>query len=300
MERMRIGLVGATGVGKTGLALELARAEPRLALFSCDSMAVYRGMDLGTAKPDSKELGAITYRLVDLADPGQEFSVADYQRAAGSAENVLAAGQVPLYVGGTGLYFSAVFDRLAIPPSDPMVREGIANELGAVGAAEMHRRLAEVDPLAASRIEPGNVRRIVRALEVIAITGRRFSSFGPGLAAYREPGGLLFGLQMEFELLDARIEARVSELLGRGWLAECERLLAAGPLSRTAAQAIGYHELFSVLRGEAILDQVVPVIVARTRRLARRQRSWFRRDPRIVWHEDPAELGAALLQVVGE
>ena len=296
---MRIGLVGATGVGKTGLALELARAEPRLALFSCDSMAVYRGMDLGTAKPDPDELRGIAYRLVDLADPGKEFSVADYQRAAEAAEAALEPGQVPLYVGWTGLYVNSVFDRLAIPPSDPLVREGIEAELRAVGAPEMHRRLSELDPLAASRMEPGNARRIARALEVIAITGRRFSSFGPGLSAYHEPGGKLFGLQMDFDLLDRRIEARVEELLGLGWLAECERLLAAGPLSRTAAQAIGYRELFSVLRGEATLAQAVPVIVARTRRLARRQRSWFRRDPRIAWHEDPAELGAALVRLVG-
>lgn len=298
MWRMRIGLVGATGVGKTGLALELARAEPRLALFSCDSMAVYRGMDLGTAKPGPEELGGVTYHLIDLADPGQEFSVADFQRAAEAEESALAPGRVPLYVGGTGLYVSAVFDRLAIPPSDPDVRSSIEAELAVVGPAAMHRRLLELDPLAASRMEQGNARRIVRALEVIAITGRPFSSFGPGLSSYREPGGRLFGLQMDFELLDRRIAARVSELLELGWLDECERLLAGGPLSRTASQAIGYHELFSVLRGEIELAEAVPVIIQRTRRLARRQRSWFRRDPRIAWREDPAELGADLLELL--
>ena len=295
---MRIGLVGATGVGKTGLALELARAEPRLALFSCDSMAVYRGMDLGTAKPGAEQLAGLAYRLVDLADPGEEFSVADYQRAAEAAEAALEPGQVALYVGGTGLYVSAIFDRLAIPPSDPEARASIEAELAVAGAAEMHRRLAEADPLAASRIEPGNARRIVRALEVISITGRRFSSFGPGLSAYHEPGGRLFGLQMDFELLDRRIEARVTELLELGWLEECERLLEAGPLSRTASQAIGYQELFSVVRGETGLAEAVPAIVRRTRRLARRQRSWFRRDPRISWYDDPAELGMELLELL--
>lgn len=297
---MRIGLVGATGVGKTGLALELARTEPRLALFSCDSMAVYRGMDLGTAKPGHDELRGLAYRLIDLADPGEEFSVADYQRAAEDAESALEPGQVALYVGGTGLYVSAVFDRLSIPPGDPEVRASIEAELAVVGPEELHRRLSVVDPLAASRMEPGNARRIVRALEVMAITGRSFSSFGPGLSAYHESGGRLFGLRMDFELLDRRIEARVSELLEQGWLQECERLLAAGPLSRTASQAIGYQELFSVLRGEITLAEAVPVIVRRTRRLARRQRSWFRRDPRIAWHDDPAELGADLLELLRE
>ncbi len=297
--RERIALIGATGIGKTALSLELARSDARVALFSCDSMAVYTHMDLGTAKPTPGELGSLKYRLIDLVMPTEEFSVAAFQRHALDAEAELGDEEVALYVGGSGLYHAVIFDALVIPPSDLAVRAALEAELAAVGFVEMYARLAAQDLAAAAKIEANNSRRLIRALEVIEITQRPFSSFGPGMTAYANRGELLFGLDTELAELDLRIEARVHELIEAGWVKECEELAELGELSRSASYAIGYRELFAYLDGEITLEAAIVATIARTRRLVRRQRSWFSRDPRIIWFSEPAKLRDAIYEHLG-
>ena len=287
--------MGATGAGKTKLSLELARHEARIALFSCDSMAVYRQMDIGTAKPSSAELGGLTYRLIDLVDPSEEFSIAAFQAHAKAAEDELRDGEVALYVGGSGLYHSAIFNSLVIPPSDPAVRATLEADLERVGFEVMYQRLKEIDPAGAAKIEINNSRRLIRALEVCEITASPYSGFGPGISAYEPSDAVILGLRSEIGVLDGAIANRVLEQFEAGWIQECEKLAAMGELSRSASFAIGYREIFAYLRGEITRERAIEATIARTRRFARRQRSWFGRDPRIRWYDSPAELSDALL-----
>jgi tRNA A37 N6-isopentenylltransferase MiaA len=409
-----LALVGPTASGKSALALEVARALGDVELVSVDSMQVYRGMDIGTAKPTPAERAEIPHHLLDRADPTEDFSVARFQAEAEDAIAAIEArGHRALLVGGTGLYLQAVVDGLRLPGQWPAVRaeleaelaaaagDGIEQEppavatvhrrpadadavtaagaiprrradadadpvtaggampgrladadadaepLTAAGAiprrradadavtaagarprrlaeagadpvaavralplrladahpdamtavGAMYRRLAEADPLAAARIEPGNARRIVRALEVTLGSGRPFSSFGPGLDAYpRSTRFRLAGVWLPREVLNRRIEERYAVQLDAGFLDEV-RALPEG-LSRTARQALGYRELLAHLDGRSTLTEAVDEAVRRTRAFARRQRSWFRRDPRITWlgtSAKPLDLLPALL-----
>ena len=286
-------LVGPTASGKSALALEVARRLGDVELVSADSMQVYRGMDVGTAKPTPAEQAEIPHHLLDLADPGEDFSVARFQAAAAEAiAGVEARGHRALVVGGTGLYVQAVVDGLALPGEWPELKA----ELEAQPAGELHARLVEVDPLAASRIEPGNMRRLVRALEVTLGSGRPFSSFGPGLGAYPPTGFRLAGVWLPRPVLAERIVARYREQVAAGFLDEVRRLRDG--MSKTARQALGYKELRDHLAGACTLDEAVERAVARTREFARRQRAWFRRDPRITWLgavRNPVDLLPALL-----
>ncbi len=289
-------LVGSTASGKSALAMAVARELGDVELVSADSMQVYRGMDVGTAKPSPEERRTIPHHLVDVVDPDEDFSVARFQAEAAKAlAGIEARGNRALVVGGTGLYVQAVVDGLALPAEWPEVRAGLQSQ----GPEELHRRLAEADPLAASRIEPGNVRRLVRALEVTIGSGRPFSSFGPGLAAYPPTRFRLAGAWLPRPVVAARIEARYRAQLADGFLEEVRRLAAApAGLSRTARQALGYRELLDHLAGACSLDEAVATAVARTKAFARRQRAWFRRDPRITWFgaaENPVDLLPALL-----
>ena len=305
-----LALVGPTASGKSTLALAVARALGDVELVSVDSMQVYRGMDIGTAKPTPAEQAEIPHHLLDRADPTEDFSVARFQV---EAEEAIAAiesrGRRALLVGGTGLYLQAVVDGLRLPGRWPEVRAALEAELEAAadpeGGAEreppavgaMHRRLADADPAAAARIEPGNARRIVRALEVTIGSGRPFSSFGPGLEAYPSSTRLrLAGLWLPREVLNRRIEERYATQLADGFLDEVRAL--PGELSRTARQALGYRELLDHLHGKSGLADAVDEAVRRTKAFARRQRSWFRRDPRITWlatSSNPLDLLPALL-----
>jgi tRNA dimethylallyltransferase len=290
-----LALVGTTASGKSALALALARRDPGIELVSVDSMQVYRGMDIGTAKPTPVEQAEVRHHLLDLADPWETFTVARFQghfRAA--LADIEARGRRALLVGGTGLYLRAAVDDLVIPGEYPDVRAGLEAEPDTLA---LHGRLAELDPTAAGRMEPTNRRRVVRALEVTLGSGQPFSSFGPGLEAYPESRFRLVGVALPPEVVAQRIAARYHEQVEQGFVDEVRRL-ADEPrgLSRTAAQALGYRELLAHVAGEVPLEAALDQAINRTRRFARRQRAWFRRDPRIEWFaaDDPADLVAPL------
>ncbi|CAN5120280.1 tRNA (adenosine(37)-N6)-dimethylallyltransferase MiaA [soil metagenome] len=279
-----LALVGATASGKSALALELARHNSDLELVNVDAMQVYRGMDIGTAKPTPAQQAEVAHHLIDVADPAEDFSVAQFQAAFDRAlTDIEARGRRALLVGGTGLYVRAVVDNLTLPGRYPEARAAVEAESD---TAALHRRLDELDPVAAARMEPSNRRRLVRALEVTLGSGRPFSSFGPGLEAYPPSPIAQVGLRLAPELLDARIAARLQIMLDAGFLDEVRRLASwpAG-LSRTARQALGYRELLAHVEDGIPLDDAVAETLRRTRRFARRQLRWFRRDPRITWHD---------------
>ena len=278
-----LALVGPTAAGKTALALELAPALDA-EIVSADAMLVYRGMDIGTAKPTPEDRARVPHHLVDVVDPGEEFSVARFQPMARAAiTDVLARGRTPLLVGGSGLYFHAVVDEFVFPPTEEAVRRRLEAEAEALGLPVLYQRLVDRDPQAAARVQPANLRRIVRALEVMELTGRRFSSFR---GAMDEPVSryrlLALGLDPGQELLRIRVAARVAAMAEAGLVDEVRRL-ATRPLSRTARQALGYKGLLDALRAGTSLDAALDEVVARTRTYARRQLAWFRRDPRIQW-----------------
>jgi tRNA dimethylallyltransferase len=282
-----LALVGPTAAGKTELALALA---DRLGaeVVSADAMLVYRGMDIGTAKPTPEERARVPHHLVDLVDPSEEFSVARFQPLARAAiAEVLDRGRLPLLVGGSGLYLHAVVDDFVFPPTDQAVRARLEAEATEVGLPELYQRLALADPPAAARIQPANLRRTVRALEVIELTGRPFSSFRAAMDApvsrYRLT---LLGLDPGREVLRARVAERVAAMARAGLVEEVRRL-ADRPLSRTARQALGYKELLDALEQGTPVAQALDAVVKRTRAYARRQLAWFHRDPRMRWSTLP-------------
>lgn len=276
-----LAIVGCTASGKSALALATAEAFGDVELVSLDSMQVYRGMDIGTAKPSRAELAAVPHHLIDVVAPGEEWSVRETQRAVAAAlADIEARGKHAVLVGGTGLYVRAVIDQLAVPARDDAVRAELDASLDTAAA---YARVQALDPAAAERIEPNNRRRILRALEVLT-AGTTFSDAGPGLDVYGPPAldVTLVGVWLPRPVLAARIEARFASMREQGLLDEV-RALPAG-ISRTARQAIGYKEVFAHLDGEIpALDDAFDLAVRRTRKFARRQRMWFRRDPRIRW-----------------
>ena len=283
-----LAILGPTASGKSTTALAVARRVEGVELVSVDSMQVYRGMDIGTASPTESERREVAHHLVDVADPTEEFTVALFQRRARTAvAEIRGRGGVPVLVGGTGLYLRSVIDDLEIPGRYPDVLAGLDTEPDTL---ELHRRLADLDPVAASRTEPTNRRRILRALEVSVGSGRPFSSYGPGLEAYPPSPFVQVALRWPREELDRRIAARYEEQMTAGFLEEVRTLSALG-LSRTAAQALGYRELLAHLRGECTYDEALAVAIRRTSRFARRQLRWFERDPRITWIDAPADPG---------
>ena len=294
-----LAIVGTTASGKSALAMALARTRPDVELISVDSMQVYRGMDIGTAKPSSAERAEVPHHCLDLVDPWEEFTVSQFQQAVRSAiSEVERRGRRPVLVGGTGLYLRAVIDDLEVPGRFP----DVAAELGEEpDTTVLHARLVQLDPVAAARMEPGNRRRVVRALEVTLGSGRPFSSFGPGLEEYPAIRHTLVGVRLPRPVVDRRIEDRYEAQMGAGFLDEVHRLVEdPRGWSRTASQALGYKELADHLRGDATLDEALDLALRRTRRFARRQDRWFRRDPRIRWldtNDDSTALLPALLDI---
>ena len=291
-----VALVGTTASGKSALALDLARRDPSVEIVSVDSMQVYRGMDIGTAKPTRAEQAEVPHHLIDIADPWDEFTVAWFAAEARRAvDDIASRGRRALLVGGTGLYLQAVVDDLQVPGRFPEVRAALDAEADTFA---LYDRLATLDPTAAGRMEPTNRRRVVRALEVTLGSGRPFSSYGPGLAAYPPSRFHLVGVRLPHAVVADRITARYERQMAGGFLAEVERLLAdPRGLSRTAGQALGYRELAAHVTEGLPLDEALDLAVRRTRRFARRQASWFRRDPRIRWLDsiaDPSTLRDAL------
>jgi tRNA dimethylallyltransferase len=280
-----LALVGPTASGKTEAACLIAE---RLGaeVVSVDSMLVYRGMDVGTAKPTPEQRERVPHHVIDLAEPEEPFSVARFQELAWEViRGIRRRGGIPLLVGGGGLYFREVADRLDFPGTEPPIRELLQTEAGAVGPEGLYRRLSSLDPVAAGRIEPGNVRRTVRALEVAAITGRPFSSFAE--AWQRFPSGAVraAGIRIDRRVLRERIERRVQAMLP-GLAAETEALLARGSRGfLTSSQAIGYAEMVACLEGRMTRSEAAAATVGRTNALARRQMAWLRRDPRIRWFD---------------
>jgi tRNA dimethylallyltransferase len=277
-----LAIVGPTAAGKSALAHDLAVRAGDVEIVSVDSMQVYRGMDIGTAKPTPAQRAEVRHHLLDLVDPDEDYSLARFQAAARAAlADIEARGRRALLVGGTGLYLRAVIDDLELPGQHPEARAEVEAE---ADTAVLHRRLEALDPVAAGRMEATNRRRVVRALEVTLGSGRPFSSYGPGLDAYPATDIAQVGLRLDPAALDARIEARVAAMLDAGLVAEVRALAdrRAG-LSRTARQALGYRELLDHRAGLTTLEEAVAEIVSRTRRFARRQVRWFRRDPRIRW-----------------
>jgi tRNA dimethylallyltransferase len=294
-----VAVVGPTAAGKTELSLDLAEALGG-EVVNTDSMQVYRGMNIGTAKLPVAERRGIPHHLLDLLDVTEPATVAEFQ---GWARDVIAdcrsRGAAPVLVGGSALYTRAVLDRFEFPGTDPAVRHQLEVELAETGPAAMHRRLTAVDADAAARIIPSNGRRVVRALEVIAITGRPFSATLPELR-YALDGVHQVGVDIPRPVLDERIALRVERMWEAGLVEEVRRLAELGLREgRTANRALGYQQVLAFLDGEITEDEAKDQTVTATRRFARRQDSWFRKDPRITWvaWDDPGR-GAKALEVV--
>ena len=282
-----IALVGPTATGKSDLALDLAEALAARGagaeVVNADAMQLYRGMDIGTAKlaPDARR--GVPHHLLDVLDVTETATVAAYQRDARAAVDAARArGRVPLVVGGSGLYVQAVLDDLRFPGTDPALRARLDAELATVGPGAMHARLAARDPDAARDILASNGRRIVRALEVVELTGQPFAASLPRPGAPRHEA-LLVGLDRDTAVLDERVAVRVDAMLAAGLVEEVATLAARGLRDgATASRAVGYREVLEHLDGTIDLDEARRRTVVATRRLVRRQRSWFRRDPRVA------------------
>jgi len=287
-----VAVVGPTATGKSALGVELAE---RLGgeVVSADASQLYRGMDIGTAKLRPTERRGVRHHQLDVLDVREEASVAAYQRAArADIEAVLRRGRVPLVVGGSGLYVRAVLDRLDIPPTDPAVRAGLEERAAQEGTPSLFAELRHVDPSAAAAVDPGNTRRIVRALEVVALTGRPFSATMPTREFVRPT--LVLGLRTGRDALDRRIDRRTRTMFEQGLIEETRALESMGLREgRTASRAVGYAQALAVLDARMTLEEAVSETALRTRRLVRRQESWFGADERVHWLD---ALGADVVQ----
>ncbi|MER5866999.1 tRNA (adenosine(37)-N6)-dimethylallyltransferase MiaA [Kitasatospora sp. NPDC002040] len=282
-----VSVVGATAAGKSDLAVAIARTLGG-EVINTDSMQLYRGMDIGTAKLTTAERGGIPHHLLDIWEVTEAASVAEFQRLArAEIDRLLAEGRTPVLVGGSGLYVRAAIDEMEFPGTDPEVRARLDAECEQVGPGALHRRLAGLDPAAAEAILPSNGRRIVRALEVIEITGRPFTASLPTNTAVYD--AVQIGVQVERPELDRRIELRVDRMWEAGLPAEVRELEARGLRDGlTASRALGYQQVLAHFAGDCTEAEAKAETVRATRRFARRQESWFRRDDRIHWLSRPA------------
>ncbi|MCA0294405.1 MAG: tRNA (adenosine(37)-N6)-dimethylallyltransferase MiaA [Actinobacteria bacterium] len=297
-----VALNGPTASGKTAVAVKLthllAASGIPAEVVNADSMLVYRGMDIGTAKPTPAERGGVPHHLIDIMDVTQSASVADFQALARAAiADCRARGVVPLLAGGSALYVHAILDDFAFPGTDAAVRARLEDELAGVGAEALHARLAAISPEAAAGILPGNARRTVRALEVIELTGS-FTSTLPTWD-YALDGVLQFGLEVPRDVLDERIGTRVHRMWADGLVAEVRDLAGRGLREgRTASRALGYRQVLAFLDGQTSEDAAREATITGTRRFARKQLGWFRRDPRITWLPGGADAAGAMASAV--
>ena len=279
-------VVGPTASGKTDYAIELAKALDG-EVVSCDSMQIYRGMDIGTAKPTKEEMQGIPHHMLDFVDPAESYSVADFVRDARICiQDILQRGRVPILCGGTGLYVDSVLNQIEFAPKvqDEAYREALKKMAEQEGAGAVYGLRQTADPRAADKIHPNNVKRVIRALEIIKTTGLTKSE--ADRQAKKEPvyDAEIYGMQMERERLYDRINLRVDRMMERGLLAEVDGLLRRGiPKTATSMQAIGYKELAAYRRGEMTLEEAVETVKRESRRYAKRQMTWFRRNPDIQW-----------------
>jgi tRNA dimethylallyltransferase len=291
-------IVGATASGKSALAMELARGNGG-AILSVDSMQVYRGMDIGTAKPTAAERAVVPHLLIDLVPPNELFTVARFVALADAAiTDARQAGRPLVATGGTPLYYKALFEGLFEgPPADVELRERLRSQ----PTDALHARLSQVDPVAAARIHRNDARRTIRALEVYELTGRPISSFQTdwsGDATSHRHAARWFGLSWEKDALNRRINARVKQMIDAGWVEETRQLLQTfGELSQTAAEATGYRELIDHIQGKTSLTDAIEQIKIATRQLARRQMKWFRRFPNVTWLDGEQPLEQLIEQV---
>ncbi len=293
-------ICGATASGKSAVGFALAH---RLdgEVISADAMAIYRGMNIGTAKPTVAEAGGIPVHLIDMVNPDEQFTVADFQQHALTCiQSIRARSRQPLIVGGTGLYVRALLDGFIIPPTDPSgaLRQSLRMRLRREGAAALHAELARRDPEQAARTHPNDSVRILRALEICLLTGQTCAQARKASPHPDVTPSLRIGLHVEREALYARIDRRVCQMIEAGWLEEVERLLASG-YNETAPgmRSLGYREIAQVLKGGLSLDEAIARIQQQTRRFAKRQLTWFRADPAVVWIEaqpDPADTAASI------
>ena len=310
-----VAVVGATAAGKTGLSLDLAEALNG-EIVNTDSMQLYRGMDIGTAKLPVEERRGIPHHLLDVVDISQRVTVAEYQQWARQViRDIRDRGATPILVGGSALYTRAMIDRFEFPGTDDGLREQLEAELEEKGTAELFARLQELDPISATRIEPDNGRRIVRALEVIELTGKPFSARLP-VQEYADPNTIQIGVDIDRETLDERIGLRVEEMFApqkggpegqahQGFVDEVHQLISMGlrgsahEKPRTASTAIGYREVGAYLDGLLTLEDAKERTKQATRRFARRQDAWFRKDSRVVWvrYDDPARVEIAVAAI---
>lgn len=278
----RVVVLGPTASGKSAVAMHVASVLGDVDIVAVDAMQVYRRMNIGTAKPTPADQALVAHHCLDLVEPSERFTATQFQQEAAVALDSIAAWQRrAILVGGTGLYLTAVIDELVFPGEWPDIRAELESN---PDTGAMYARLVALDPVAASRIDPNNRRRIVRALEVCLGSGERFSDAGPGTATFPDNGVVQVGIRWTREALARRIAARVDQMLAEGLVEEVRSLLAESPpLSRTAAQALGYKEMIDHLEGRGSLAEARDEIVLRTTQFAVRQERWYRRDPRIRW-----------------
>lgn len=300
VNRPIVAVVGATAAGKTGLSLDLAEALGGGEIVNTDAMQLYRGMDVGTAKATVAERRGIPHHLLDLLDVTEPASVAEFQGLARTTiARLRSSGVTPVLVGGSALYTRAVIDRFEFPGTDADLRAHLEKELAEVGEQAMHDRLRTLDPEAAGKILVENGRRIVRALEVIELTGRPFSASLPRME-YVDAATVQIGVDIDRPTLDERIARRVDAMFADGFVDEVASLLDRGLMGgRTASKAIGYREVAAYLAGEVTEVEARERITVATRRFARSQDAWFRKDPRIVWvrYDDPDRVTKAVSEV---
>lgn len=277
-------ICGATATGKSDLAVSLAQ-EIGAEIINADSMQLYRGMDIGTAKLSLLERGGIAHHMLDVLDVTEDATVAWYQdKARETISQIHSRGKSAIIVGGTGLYIKAILDDLNFPDTDPAIRERLNAEAEEFGSARLFERLQQLDPAAAAAIDIQNVRRVVRALEVIEITGQPFTANLPREGSSKYPDAMQFGLVMDREKLTERIDARVDLMWQKGLVAEVDSLIADGiNQATTARRALGYAQVISMRAGEISEDQAKEETKRATRQYARRQETWFSRDARIKW-----------------
>ena len=277
-------ICGATATGKSDLAVSLAQ-EIGAEIINADSMQLYRGMDIGTAKLSLLERGGIAHHMLDVLDVTEDATVAWYQdKARETIAQIHSRGKSAVIVGGTGLYIKAILDDLNFPDTDPAIRERLNAEAEEFGTARLFERLQQLDPAAAAAIDIQNVRRVVRALEVIEITGQPFTANLPREGSSKYPDAMQFGLVMDREKLTERIDARVDLMWQKGLVAEVDSLIADGiNQATTARRALGYAQVISMRAGEISEDQAKEETKRATRQYARRQETWFSRDARIKW-----------------
>ena len=296
MSEPLIALVGPTASGKSALAVDIAHELGDTEIISADAMQLYRGMDIGTAKITEPETKGIRHHLLGVVDPSQEVTVIQYRELFDAAlDEISGASRRALAVGGSTLYLAAALDEMQFAPTDPEVRESLERELEKLGALAMHEKLQRLDPVAAAKIPASNPRRVIRALEVMQISGESFSASLPD-PKYRRPT-LQLGLAIDRELLLGRVADRVRGMWDAGFLDEVKTLYDAGSLSRTAAVAIGYAQAKAQLDGELTEAEAIAETIQLTMRYAKKQMTWFRRDKRIIWLDSADSLSAALTQI---